>query len=224
MNSAYLMPINTILANGAEVTYAVPTSGYGHLADEQPLPYIRLAGRSLTPRFGGDEPSKECSIDSIPLPFGILDSNWSIKQMLFNLFRRRINIYWRNIFESFNKDNPNFYFLRQLKYRATSEGFEGESPLLLFKRLIRIKKDAVIVEDKIVFKSGVYFKLLKFAHIATFEKDGVDCEINYASHKQKIIKKCSSSTGSYFLSHYIIRNHMFKAGEVLVSKYVYSIS
>ena len=96
------------LADGVEAVWAVPSSGFGHVADELPLPFLTRSGLEQTPRFGGEESELISGQLSLPAPYGYLDRPWPWQQRLFNLPRRRANIYWRNLFLS--RCNPQRFF------------------------------------------------------------------------------------------------------------------
>ena len=63
--------------------WAVPTSGYGHICDEQPLPYLRKNNSDLSPRMGGEEGKNNYTEQIIPLPYGKLLKDWPIRQRFF---------------------------------------------------------------------------------------------------------------------------------------------
>jgi len=110
------------LDGGASVIWAVPLSGYGHIADEQPLPYIHYKGNELTPRFGGEEGQAGCGLHTTGLPWGTLKNRWPLSQRIFNTFRRNINIYWRNIFVSRCRAENFFIFLNNLAISRHHKG------------------------------------------------------------------------------------------------------
>ncbi len=217
-----LPPIKETLSNGAEVIYAIPTGGYGHAADEQPLPYIRHNGKSITPRFGGDEESAESSYYSLPLPVGRL-MEWPLSQSAFNFFRRRVNIYWRNIFCSFNSYKPEFMFARQLNFRKTRNGFVGNGPLVKFTRKFHFDESSVVVIDRILFRKPLRYEFFEYAHHAIFCNQNSDlCVI--ADVIPNVSRKNSSSTGEFVLYSHRLENVKFNKGDVLTSKVVYGFT
>ncbi|WP_339067883.1 hypothetical protein [Teredinibacter turnerae] len=140
------------LPNGAEMVWAVPTGGFGHAADEQPLPYIRFKGCSITPRYGGDESFSDAGYASLPLPRFTLVGPWPLRQKLFNFFRKRINIYWRNLFASVCRKNGDFFFGEQLNYKLVKDGFYGKSPIVLHIRKFDVLKSQIRIIDVVEFR------------------------------------------------------------------------
>ena len=207
---------------GAEVVIAIPTGGFGHAADEQPLPYIKQQDYDLTPRFGGDESFLESGYDSLPLPKGKLTTGWPFKQSLFNFYRRRINIYWRNVFKSFNNHKPDFMFARQLNFKSSNNGFIGICPIINFKREFKFGYNVVEVSDFIEFKSTIKFEYFNFAHFASFTEASTSIEIT-TDKKPNQQKKMTSSSGKFQLNYHKLKNIQFKKGDLLTSKITYRI-
>lgn len=207
------------LDNGAEAVWAVPLSGYGHVADEQPLPYIHYHGKELTPRFGGEESRYESSIASLPLPYGKLGDNWPIKQRLFNMSRKRMNIYWRNLFNSFCNREGNFYLLEQLLFRPIENGFIGKSPLFTFKREFLIE-DTIAVNDTLIAHADINFAHFHFAPYAQIPDSLCLIKTNHSTNFEKVI---ASSTGSAVWRSDMQKNVKFKSGDVLTWQYLYQI-
>lgn len=222
MISESLLPLRKTLECGAEIIYSIPTSGYGHASDEQPLPYIKYKGFDLSPRFGGDEANLDSGYHSLPLPSGKIASPWPIRQAFFNLFRRRVNIYWRNVFESFNKHKPFFMFSRQLDFYGIENGFIGKSPVINFERRFRFSFNEVEVLDKIEFKNDLRFDFFDYAHYAQLKKVLGSVEV-FCDKSSNIREKMSSSTGEFYLNSCRVENVFFKKGDFLFSKVVYRV-
>lgn len=213
MNNNYLMPEKKILANGAEVIFAVPTGGYGHIADEQPFPFILHNGIVLTPRYGGEESFEVSGVNSLPLPRGIIE-RWPLKQTFFNILRRRVNIYWKNIVRSFNSEKPNFYFSNQLDYCQTKNGFIGYSPIVTFQREVIIQKNTLIIKDAIQFKVNIYFQEFDYAHCPMLVNTVLKPKSDVLFNK---IRTYSSSTGEFELKSKVLKQVQFKRDDFLKS-------
>ena len=212
------------LPNGTDVVWAVPLSGMGHTADEQPLPYLHWRGMGLTPRFGGEESLAESGIKSLPLPYGFLSASWPWRQRLFNLPRRRINIYWRNIFKDATRKDRLFHFIEQLKYRETKQGFIGVSPSLSYERTFILQNNSIIVNDTITFKDRLHFSELYLCPWAEFQNDNHNpkCRIQPSlapNHSNPI----SSSTGSGHWRAHKLLNIQYDKGDYVDWNYIYSI-
>lgn len=147
----------THLAPDNSVLWAVPLSGYGHVADEQPLPYLHLAGDEATPRFGGEASQAGCGLDSVGLPQGKLAEPWPWRQRLFNLPRRNVNQYWRNLTQSRCRSGGTFHLLEQLRFRAQGNGFVGNCPLLTFDRQFELTLGRITVIDTLLFRRPLSF-------------------------------------------------------------------
>ncbi|MCE8014830.1 hypothetical protein HOP62_01925 [Halomonas sp. MCCC 1A17488] len=162
-----MLPDVVQLSPNITITWATPLGGYGHVADEQPLPYICMNGREMTPRFGGEEGPCETSVQTLPLPSGVLHSKLPIKDRIVNVSKRRVNIYWRNGFHSF-VDNVRFWFIEQLRFRKVDNGFVGESSLVRFERLFSVDRTCceIVVSDIIQAKLDMLFKDFHYAHCA----------------------------------------------------------
>ncbi len=209
------------LGGGATVIWATPLSGYGHIADEQPLPYIHYKGNELTPRFGGEEGQVGSEPHTVGLPWGVLKNKWPLKQRIFNIFRKNINIYWRNIFVSRCKVDDFFYFLEQLEYKPSLQGFTGECPLIHFERKFFIEGASVQVEDTIVFKRSVSFEVFYPVNIPLFDSS----LIKFTSKKSLIKKGNQCSSAGEAVMHVLKKNNTkFKKGSTLIYQYKYEIN
>jgi hypothetical protein len=213
------------LANGTEVVWATPLSGFGHVADEQPLPYLQRAGTELSPRFGGEESDSRCNIASLPMPYGRLATPWPWEQRLFNISRRRVNVYWRNVARSMCRDDLMFFFIEQLKYRATESGFAGVCPLLSYRRNFAINHNTVVVVDAITFKRSMRFNHIFLCPWVDFLKNdsSIRCTIE-PSLSPNYKKEIKSSTGTSSWNAKKILNPQFEAGQTLVWKYIYRVN
>lgn len=212
-------------SSGAAVFWAVPLSGYGYVADEQPLPYISKDGVDLTPRFGGEESLLCSDISSLPLPYGKLGVPWSMLQRLFNFFRKRINIYWRNIFVSRCRKDRTYYFLEQLIFRPTDHGFSGKSPDLFFSRDFLVEDEKVIVRDLIRFKKEMrfdYFYACPYAEFYAADHFYL-CRVT-ASMESNFFKSIVSSTGKACWRANRMEKVVFKKGSSVQWEYQYSIT
>lgn len=205
---------------GAEVIWSVPLSGFGHVADEQPLPYIHFNGIELTPRYGAEEALIPSSIQSLPLPYGKLEKKWPIQQRLFNLTRKKINIYWRNLFTTFCRKDNTFYFLEQLNFTGNKNGFIGISPLLVFSRSFKFSNHGITVNDKIKFLKSIEFEYLHISPYAEFLESNCEINVNLDINNDKVI---SSSTGKAIWKSNLLNNAKFKAGEEISWQYQYQI-
>ena len=189
------------LADGTDVVWAVPLSGMGHVADEQPLPYLQRHGVELTPRFGGEERNPQSGLISLPLPYGYLATGWPWRQRLFNFPRRRSNIYWRNIFIDSTRKDGLFHFLEQLNYYETNDGYQGKSPCMIYKRVFTLSNNRIDVSDTVVFKRNIHFSELYLCPWAEFQSDGVNnkCRVQpsmKANHSYSI--NASSGTANWY--------------------------
>lgn len=208
---------------GAQVVWCTPTGGYGHVADEQPMPYIHYNGQPLTPRFGGEESVRKCSNMSLPLPYGKL-AKWPISQEIFNLLRRRVNIYWRNIVKSFNSKKPYFLFAEQLKFKRTESGFSGESPIISFERQFRYNKTGVDVYDRIEFKCYLEFSEFYYAMCPEIVTQLISSQIELLPSESSNYKfNISASTGEAVVKCKLLKSIKFKAGDILKVHYNYRI-
>lgn len=194
------LQIKKISVGSCDAIWAVPLSGYGHVADEQPLPYIHCGDLALTPRFGGEEDSDTTGIASLPLPYGKLAGAWPLSQRLFNLPRRRVNVYWRNIFKSFTRADGTFYFAEQLYYSGESDGFVGKSPLLSFERNFIVEENSLLVSDQITARRNIHFAYLLCCPWAEFgdERTRAQCTIEPSLEPNRVLT-IESSTGSAYL-------------------------
>lgn len=214
------------LDDQTEVIWATPTSGYGHLADEQALPYLHRSGRELTPRFGGEESLPECGPQTLGLPFGTLAHAWPLRQRLFNLPRGRINLYWRNVFKSRCNPDKLFFFLSQLDFLPTSEGFVGECPLLSFERRFAFASASVQVTDRVVFKVPVSFSRFHPVVIPLFEEWTVDekagsCWLESEGFQLEPAGIQRSAAGTAKLWMESLNDVSFSTNQQLVRRYTY---
>ena len=211
---------------GVEGFWSVPTSGFGHTADEQPLPFFEYKGVPLTPRYGADEEFQESNNDSIPLPYGTLASGWPLRQRFFNLSRRRINIYWRNFFRTRCRIDKRFLFIEQLTFKRIHSGFTGQSPMAQFERTFQKNKNTFLVKDTILFKKSVFFEEfcvtsfpdIKFSSHVGILSIKLKSDLNGALIRSKKIK---SSTGTAdIIERYYVKK-VFNKNDVLNIFYEY---
>jgi len=212
------------LADGTDVVWTVPLSGMGHVADEQPLPYLQRHGVELTPRFGGEEQNPQSGLTSLPLPYGYLANPWPWRQRLFNLPRRRINIYWRNIFKDATRSDRLFHFLTQLNFCETRDGFQGSSPSLIYQRAFTLGGNTIEVNDTIEFKENLHFAELYLCPWAELQTDEANdnCRIKTsmrANHSFSI----DSSTGTANWNAHKVVAAKYKKGDRLNWAYSYQI-
>ena len=212
------------LADGTDVVWAVPLSGMGHVADEQPLPYLQKQGVELTPRFGGDEQNPQSGLTSLPMPYGYLATAWPWKQRLFNLPRRRAHIYWRNIFKDATRSDRLFHFLDQLDYYETSNGFHGKSPSLIYRRSFTLTANTIEVSDSVEFKDSLHFAVLYLCPWAEFEtRNEVNrCRIQ-PSMKPNHSYTINSSSGMANWHGCRVDDVKYKKGDRLAWAYSYQI-
>jgi len=208
------------LANGAQVMWSLPTGGFGHAADEQPLPYIRYKGKSLTPRYGGDESIMQAGYESIPLPSFRLVDGWPLSQKIFNLFRRRINIYWRNLFATLCRPDNKFLFSEQLNYKAIEEGFYGFSPLVSHIRQFEFAKNQISIIDIIEFK--VSMRIDEFVVSNSFVEDEF-LVFRQRAELNSVARRLSSSTGSYQVCDVYANALTVRKGFQVRTKQVYEV-
>jgi len=138
-----MIKIHQLASKSAVAIWAVPLSGFGHTADEQPMPYIQINSQEVTPRFGGEERFTICGMTSLPLPYGKLGQRWPISHALHNFSRRKANIYWRNIFKTKNRKDKMFFLLSNSTSNpqnlASREGLQSSiSPEASLLREIRL--------------------------------------------------------------------------------------
>jgi len=155
------------------VFWAVPTSGYGEPCDEQPLPFIAGPHEAETPRYGGEAGWPGTGWETLPLPSGRLAQPWPLAQRLFNLPRRRVHLYWRNLFRSRTPADRQLLFATQLSFRATRSGFAGRCPLVRFEREFHSEEEAIRVVDRIRFLKRLRFELFTPVVIALFPETPV---------------------------------------------------
>lgn len=202
------------LSDGTDIVWTVPLSGMGHVADEQPLPYLQRHGIELTPRYGGEEQNLQSGLLSLPLPYGYVASGWPWRQRLFNLTRRRINIYWRNFLKDFNHNDGLFHLLEQLDYHETKDGFHGYSPCLTFQRTFVFYSNGIDVRDRLNFKCNIHFSELHLCPWVDFvypaQKKFLSIKPTMPANYQKQIK---SSTGIAVLNFHTTSDVTFLKGD-----------
>lgn len=210
---------------GTEVAWATPTSGYGHVADEQPLPYIHRDGLELTPRFGGEESLPTCAPETAGLPRGILAEGWPTRQRLFNVTRRSANLYWRNLFRSRTPADRRFLFLHQLDFRPRDDGFVGACPLLRLERRFLVGAQAVEVRDTVTFERPVRFSSLDLVVVPLFGDWAVGDDgprrLECAGFRLARGQPQQSSAGSATLWVERLERPSFEAGERVERRYTY---
>lgn len=210
-----------VLNNGAEIIWLCPTGGMGHTADEQPLPFIKFKGNDLTPRYGGEETIPACSNNSLPLPRGINIDTISISHTLYLMFKRRINIYWRNIFSPIQKERS-FVIFNNFKFMKIDNGFVGDCPIIHFERVFEVSGNLILVKDKILFKKKVFFSEFDYAHCSKFQ----DCDsLKITSNIEfNEFSKGVSSSGDFITFFHRLNNISFCKGDILTSEIEYMVS
>ena len=206
--------------NKTEGFWAIPTSGYGHICDEQPLPYLRNNYGDLTPRLGGENNENNYSSEIIPLPYGKLKNKWPTIQRIFNINRRKINIYWRYIYKSRCNSERIFFFYDQLNYKSIKNGFKGECPLVFFKRIFSVTKIDIIIQDEILFKKNIEFEYFHFNSYLDLQSKNIRIETTYECN---FLKRFKSSTGNGVFRSFIKRDCIFKKNQIIKYKYRYQI-
>ena len=202
--------------------WVIPSSGFGHLCDEQPLPYLKQKYNDLTPRLGGELNINNYSEKIVPLPYGELKNDWPLRQRIFNLFRRKINIYWRNIFNSRCNKKKLFYFVEQLNYKEIKNGFLGSCPCLQMKRRFKVYENHIEVRDEIFFKKKLSFKYFNICPYIFFEEEKLISIETSLKPNNKI--HFSSSTGEAFFNSHTIKNVEFNRKDSLKYKYVFKVN
>ena len=201
------------LNNDIEGFWAKPGSGFGHICDEQPLPYLRSNNIDLSPRLGGEENENNYTTKVVPLPYGNLSQKWPLKQKIFNFFRKPINIYWRKFFISKCPKNKLFLFLDQLNYKITNYGFTGNCPLIFYERMFELGTFYIHVKDSITFKEDICFENLIINPVIRF-KDEVDIPYKIkTSHELNTSFEFKSSSGEALWNGHKIHNCRFKKFE-----------
>lgn len=208
-----------------DVVWATPTSGYAHIADEQPLPYIYRSGMALTPMFGGEGSQPECGCEVLGLPFGALAQRWPFAQWFFNFPRRSINLYWRNIFKTRCRSDRVFYFHEQLDYETTPAGYLGRCPLLQFERHFEVMDGCVHVEDRTRFSRNVRFSVYTCAVIPLFEDWGLGVlrpkSLEYRGGELRRSGVQRSAAGTAIVWTELMSDVEFVAGSELSRSYTY---
>lgn len=212
------------LADGTDVIWTVPLSGMGHVADEQPQPYLQRSGLELTPRFGGEERHPQSGLTSLPFPYGYLTHQWPWRQRLFNLPRRRVNIYWRNLFKDPTRADRLFHFLEQLEYCETGHGYRGSSPSVNYQRSFKLTANTIEVNDAIEFKDKLHFSELYLCPWAEFQANDMNSQClvvpsMVANHSHPI----SSSTGTAIWHAHKLIDVKYKKGDRITWAYTYHI-
>ncbi|MDO6527448.1 hypothetical protein Q4519_17345 [Motilimonas sp. 1_MG-2023] len=215
--------INCIHAHIIDEAYyfwATPTGGFGHIADEQPLPFIFDSECQYTSRYGGEESNEQSGIKSLPLPWGRLKQSLSLQQWLNNFLKRKVNIYWRNLFSSFSNNNEHFFFLTQLNYKTLNDGFVGRSPMVDFKRSFTVNAGVLQVQDDIFFKSNMCFEFFNYAILPRPLNSNIEQLCDVSPNKEMII---SSASGSTMLDFKQLANVSFSKGDKLSVNYSYRV-
>lgn len=212
------------LTDGTDVVWAIPLSGMGHVADEQPLPYLHKHGVELTPRFGGEEQYSKSGLTSLPLPYGYLANSWPWRQRIFNLPRRRINIYWRNIFKDATRNDRLFHFLTQLNYFEINNGFQGHSPSVTFQRVFSVSDNSIEVHDSIEFKENIHFLEFYLCPWAEFQTEAASykCKIS-TSMKANHSYLIESSSGIAIWNARKVVDVKYKKGDRLAWSYSFLV-
>ena len=203
------------LSNKVEGFWANPTSGFGNICDEQPLPYFKLKNYDISPRLGGEVGKNLYNEKIIPLPYGKLKNSWPIKQRFFNLRRKKTNLYWKRIFESNCPSNKLFLFYSQLNYKIKKRSFIGQCPIMIFKRKFVIEGRNFKVFDKIIFKENISYEYL---HINPLLKLNIDIKNVLdikTSLKPNTKTEFQSSTGKAIYTSHRIDNCKFSKGDQL---------
>ncbi|EPP5594311.1 hypothetical protein ACUULL_003472 [Vibrio cholerae] len=208
------MNIRIVKKQRYEAIWAVPLSGMGHIADEQPMPYIHSMGVELTPRFGGED----VTFSDLPLPYGYIKGSWPAQQRIFNLFRKRVNIYWREIFNSFNRKDKAYYIYQQCDFIGKENGYVGESPLVYFERLFTYNENCIEVSDFIKFKRRVAFSKFVFCSYSINAENKIKIT---ASEKTNHEVSFSSSTGESKTIGKMLKDVEFEPGDTLECQYRY---
>lgn len=191
-----------------EAIWATPLSGYGHISDEQPLPYIHMSGKEMTPRFGGEN----VSLKDLPLPYGVISSNWPLKQRIFNLFRKRINIYWRELFKSFTRKDNLFSLYQQCNFYQTSTGFKGVSPVVEFERIFTFSDYRIDIIDTLTFLTKMDFSEFIYCNFS----ENIESLIKITSSENlNFTSSFTSSTGEAHIKGVKLENISFLSGESL---------
>ena len=208
-----------------DVLWATPTSGYGYVADEQPLPYVHRAGIELTPRFGGEETIACCAFETVGLPHGILATSWPVVQRWFNLPRRAVNLYWRNILQSRTRPDRRFLFMHQLDFKPIPDGFIGHCPMACFERRFIFESAGVRVEDMLTFRLNIRFSQFYPVVIPLFEEWSIDSSsplrLECTGFQLEPCGMQQSSSGMAILWVERLRDVVFAAGERLERSYTY---
>ena len=213
--------------SGVDVVWAVPTGGYGHLADEQSLPYLHRTGLELTPRFGGEASWPACAPQTLGLPWGILKQPWPMAQRVFNGPRRAINRYWREIFRSRNDKSGLFLFWDQLDYQRTDQGFKGCSAVARFERRFIVEPRRIEVHDSIAALSILHFKEFSPLVIPLFpdwtvnEVSSCWLEIDLGSARLEPCGQQSSAAGQAVLWTLKHGETTLQAGQLVEHRYIY---
>ena len=221
------MPISHLKPDAfTDLLWATPTSGYGHDADEQPLPYLHVGSLELTPRFGGEPGSLPLAFQAVGLPYGFLGTGWPVSQRMFNTPRRRVNLYWKELLRSRCPKDGCFLFRDQLAFKATAEGFRGDSPLISFRRSFRVGAGVIEVRDSISFKVDLRFEPFFPLTIPLFPEWSIGTDSPRSLNlSESLGLVCAgdaiSPTGRVILWQESIQNLSAQKGETLSRAYFY---
>lgn len=213
------------VADCTNVVWATPTSGFGHLSDEQPLPYIHHQGVAITPMVGGDASLPDCGPATLGLPFGLLSQQWPVAQRLFNLTRRPINLYWRNVFKSRCSSDQLFYLHQQLHFTATPSGFRGACPLMQFERSFAVTAGRVHVTDILLFRKTLKFERFALVVLPLFSEWRINgktlpvLETTGFELQPSGLQRSAAGTATLWLEQ--MSQKTFVAGDLLQREYSY---
>ena len=209
------------LNNFVEGFWALPTSGFGNICDEQPLPYFKYKNIDISPRLGGELGQNNYDEKIIPLPYGKLKNVWPIKQRLFNLNRKRTNLYWKKFFENRCPKNKLFTFNSQLNFYFKNMDIYGYSPLINFIREFKIKENSLKVIDKIKFKKNLDFDYFIINPLIRLNLNEPDLMRIKTSLKHNMMINFRSSTGDAIYTSHRMNNCKFKKGNEIHTEIFY---
>lgn len=208
-----------------EALWATPTSGYGHVSDEQALPRILERGLDLTPGMSGEP--VHCPPEIIGLPQGRLNQPWPWRQRLFNVPRRSVNRYWRELFESRCRPDGTFRFWEQLDFVQVPGGFVGQSPAAVFRRQFRLSGRTLTVEDVVEFRIALRFSEFSMLNMPLFEDWTIQTpsarwlEVETDQPGEWLSNRFSSSTGHAVLWRHQTFSVEYDRGQVIRSRCTY---
>jgi hypothetical protein len=206
------------------VFWAVPTSGFGEPCDEQPLPLVVGPDGAETPRYGGQAGWEGTGWETLPLPSGRLAQPWPLSQRLFNLPRRRVNLYWRHVFRSRTPADGQFLFATQLSFRATPSGFAGRCPLVRFGRQFRLEDEAIRVVDRMRFRRRLRFATFTPVVIALLPETPERVCLEVDGFRLAQIGDIRSSTGDAVLWGERLEDVCFSRGDEIVRTYRFCLA